>query len=213
MIDDLITLGTREPYRMFTSRAEYRLLLREDNADLRLREHGHTVGLLPIEEYRRFVFKKEQIETELARVRSSRLLPSAASPELLATIGLEGSQNGFSFEQLLRRPDISYEQLAAFDPEADLVPLVIREQVEIQIKYQGYIDRQLDQVTKMRGLEEAIIPAGFDYAQLSGLTVEVREKLERTRPDTLGQASRIPGVTPVAIAILSVSLKSKGNRE
>jgi tRNA uridine 5-carboxymethylaminomethyl modification enzyme len=133
------------------------------------------------------------------------------APELLATIGLEGSQNGFSFEQLLRRPDISYEQLAAFDPEATLVPLAVREQVEIQIKYQGYVDRQLEQVAKMRGLEEAKIPSGFAYAQLSGLTAEVREKLERTRPDTLGQASRIPGVTPVAIAILSVFLKSKGN--
>lgn len=210
MIDDLVTLGTREPYRMFTSRAEYRLLLREDNADLRLRERGHGVGLVPEVEYRPFLEKRERIGAELARLQGAKLLPSGADPDVLAAFALTGLQNAVTHEQLLRRPDITYKELCRIDPRAAEVSPVVREQVEIQIKYQGYIERQLDQVERARKLEGARVPAGFDYGALPGLTAEVREKLAKFRPDTLGQASRIQGVTPAAVGILALALKARG---
>uniref|UniRef100_A0A831XM84 tRNA uridine 5-carboxymethylaminomethyl modification enzyme MnmG n=1 Tax=Geobacter metallireducens TaxID=28232 RepID=A0A831XM84_GEOME len=210
MIDDLVTLGTREPYRMFTSRAEYRLLLREDNADLRLRERGHAVGLVREEEYRRFLEKREQIGAELARLRTAKLLPSEADPAFLAEFGMTGLQNALTHEQLLRRPDITYGELGRIDPLAAELPPAVREQVEIQIKYQGYIERQLEQVERARKLEGTAIPADFDYAAIPGLSAEVREKLARFRPDTLGQASRIQGVTPAALGILALALKARG---
>lgn len=212
MIDDLVTLGTREPYRMFTSRAEYRLLLREDNADLRLREHGHAVGLLPEEEYRSFQEKRERIGAELERVRRAKIVPSEADPDFLAEFNLTGMQNALTFEQLLRRPDITYAELARIDGESREVSPHVAEQVEIQVKYQGYIDRQLDQVERSRKLETARIPEGFDYLAIAGLTAEVRDKLHKFRPDTLGQASRIPGVTPAAITVISIALKARGER-
>jgi len=210
MIDDLVTLGTQEPYRMFTSRAEYRLLLREDNADLRLRERGHAVGLVREEEYRRFLEKRERIGAELARLKTTKLLPSAADPAFLEKFGMGTLQNALTYEQLLRRPDISYEELVRIDPQAAEMPPAVREQVEIQIKYQGYIERQLDQVERSRKLEATVIPADFDYAAIAGLSTEVREKLARFRPDTLGQASRIQGVTPAALGILALALKVRG---
>lgn len=210
MIDDLVTLGTREPYRMFTSRAEYRLLLREDNADLRLRERGHAVGLVPEGAYQRFLEKRERIGAELARLKGTKLLPSEADPDFLAAFSLTALQNALTYEQLLRRPDITYEELCRIDPRAAEVPPVVREQVEIQIKYQGYIERQLDQVERARKLEGTRVPAGFDYGALPGLSAEVREKLAKFRPDTLGQASRIQGVTPAAVGILSLALKARG---
>ncbi|KAF0218394.1 MAG: tRNA uridine 5-carboxymethylaminomethyl modification [Geobacteraceae bacterium] len=212
MIDDLVTLGTREPYRMFTSRAEYRLLLREDNADLRLREKGHGVGLLPEEEYRKFLDKRVMIEEELGRLQRTRILPSEADPAFLEDFGLTGMQNAVSLEQLLRRPDMTYTELGRIDPLSGDTPVLVAEQVEIQVKYQGYIDRQLEQVERARKLESARIPADFDYGGMSGLTAEVREKLQKFRPDTLGQASRIPGVTPAAISILSITLKARSGR-
>jgi tRNA uridine 5-carboxymethylaminomethyl modification enzyme len=211
MIDDLVTLGTREPYRMFTSRAEYRLLLREDNADLRLRERGHVLGLVPEEEYARFLEKRERIAAELERVRQSKILPSEAPHDFLAAFNLTGLQNAITFEQLLRRPDFSYAELARIDSFSGNVPVAISEQVEIQVKYQGYINRQLEQVDRARKLEWTRIPDGFDYACMPGLTAEVREKLMRFKPDTLGQASRIQGVTPAAISVLSIALKAWNN--
>ena len=212
MIDDLVTLGTREPYRMFTSRAEYRLLLREDNADLRLREKGHALGLVAEEEYRRFLEKREQIAEELLRVRQSKVLPSEADPALLEEFDLIGMQNALTFEQLLRRADITYAELARFDAASREIPAMIAEQVQIQVKYQGYIERQMEQVERSRKLEGTRIPDGFDYAGIPGMTAEVREKLIRFRPDTLGQASRIQGVTPAAISVLSIALKARSNR-
>ncbi|RNC67689.1 MAG: tRNA uridine-5-carboxymethylaminomethyl(34) synthesis enzyme MnmG [Desulfuromonadales bacterium] len=210
MIDDLVTLGTREPYRMFTSRAEYRLLLREDNADLRLREQGHGVGLVREEEYGRFVEKRQRIGAELERLRGTKLLPSEADPDFLSAFGMTGLQNALTFEQLLRRPDITYEELRRIDSLAADVPPAVQEQVEIQIKYQGYIERQLDQVERSRKLEGTRIPADLEYAAIPGLSAEVREKLEKFRPDTLGQASRIQGVTPAAVGILSLAIKARG---
>lgn len=212
MIDDLVTLGTREPYRMFTSRAEYRLLLREDNADLRLREKGHEIGLVPEEEFGRFLEKRGEIVAELERVRQSKILPSEADPGFLDEFDLTGLQNSLTYEQLLRRPDFTYAELARIDAASGAVPAVIAEQVEIQVKYQGYINRQMEQVERARKLEGARIPEEFDYAVLPGLTAEVREKLLRFKPDTLGQASRIQGVTPAAISILSIALKSWNGR-
>lgn len=209
MIDDLVTLGTREPYRMFTSRAEYRLLLREDNADLRLRERGHAVGLVPHEEYRRFLVKRERIGAELGRLRTAKLLPSEADPAFLGKFGMTNLQNALTFEQLLRRPDITYEELCRIDPGAVAVSPDVREQVEIQIKYQGYIERQLDQVERARKLEGTAIPADLDYGVIPGLSAEVREKLQKFRPDTLGQASRIQGVTPAAVGILALAIKGR----
>ncbi len=209
MIDDLVTLGTREPYRMFTSRAEYRLLLREDNADLRLREHGHAVGLVPEEAYGRFLMKREQIANELERLQQRKLLPSEADPAFLSEFEMVGLQNALTFTQLLRRPDIGYEELERLDAESAAVPPQVREQVEIQVKYQGYIDRQLEQVRRQERMEGARIPSDFDYAALPGITAEVREKLQRFRPDTLGQASRISGITPAAVAVLSIALKAR----
>lgn len=212
MIDDLVTHGTREPYRMFTSRAEYRLILREDNADLRLRDTGHAVGLVPEVEYRAFLKKREAIATELDRVRHAKILPSVSDPGFLEEFDLSGMQNALTFEQLLRRPDFTYSDLARIDAGTRFVPAKIAEQVEIQIKYQGYIDRQLEQVERARKLEGTRIPEGFDYAVTPGLTAEVREKLIHFRPDTLGQASRIPGMTPAAISVLSIYLKAWSSR-
>ena len=209
MIDDLVTLGTKEPYRMFTSRAEYRLLLREDNADLRLRELGYRLGLVPEEDYLRFVGKREAIGVQLEKLQKAKLLPSEAAPDFVADFGLEGIQNSLTYEQLLRRPDVTYAELTRLDPSLADVAKDVREQVEIQVKYHGYIDRQLEQVRRMAKMEGTRIPISFDYAAVAGLTAEVREKLIRMQPATLGQASRIPGVTPAAVAILSIAIKVK----
>lgn len=212
MIDDLVTLGTREPYRMFTSRAEYRLLLREDNADLRLRDRGHEVGLVGEDEYGAFLEKRQRIERELGRVRETKILPSTTDQGFLHDFGLVGMQNAMSLEQLLRRPDVTYQELMRVDPAAGDVLPQIREQVEIQVKYQGYIDRQLDQVERARKFETTAIPSSFDYSGISGLSTEVTEKLRKFKPDTLGQATRIPGVTPAAISILSIVLKARSRK-
>ncbi|RQW76911.1 MAG: tRNA uridine-5-carboxymethylaminomethyl(34) synthesis enzyme MnmG, partial [Geobacter sp.] len=209
MIDDLVAMGTREPYRMFTSRAEYRLLLREDNADLRLREQGHAVGLLPDDDYLAFLAKKKNISKEVTRLRQVKILPSEADGAFLAKFGLIGMQNAVTLEQFLRRPDVTYEDLSRFDASCCDIDGTVAEQVEIQVKYQGYIDRQLEQVERSRKLEACRIPSGLDYFGLPGLTAEVREKLERFRPDTLGQASRISGITPAAITVISIALKAR----
>jgi tRNA uridine 5-carboxymethylaminomethyl modification enzyme len=216
MIDDLVTLGTKEPYRMFTSRAEYRLLLREDNADLRLREAGYQLGLVTEQEFALFAEKRRMISEELERIAVTRLQHSDNQLEVLARRGLEDIQKGTTLEHLLKRPDICYSDLAELDDVSRGTPAVIREQVEIQTKYKGYIDRQLEQIEQSRKMETTRIPVKLDYASVKSLTTEVREKLTKNRPDTLGQASRIPGVTPAAISILAIALKSsswKGNSE
>jgi len=209
MIDDLVTLGTKEPYRMFTSRAEYRLLLREDNADVRLREKGHSVGLVQDDVFGRFLKKREMIAAEFARICSARLVLDEREQEFLSRHGLADVQKGTTLEHLLRRPEITYGVLAEFDDVSRETPPEVCEQVEIQVKYKGYIERQLEQVERARKLEGTLVPEGLDYFSINGLTTEVREKLARSRPDTLGQASRIPGVTPAAISVLSIALKAK----
>jgi len=209
MIDDLVTLGTKEPYRMFTSRAEYRLLLREDNADLRLREMGHGLGLVTDDDYQYFVTKRAAVGEQLEKLQQTKLLPSEAAPDFVADFALADLQNSLTYEQLLKRPDVTYADLARLDPSLGGVAQEVREQVEIQVKYKGYIDRQLEQVRRMAKMEAARIPSDFAYAALAGLTAEVREKLIRLQPATLGQASRIPGMTPAAVGILSIAIKVK----
>jgi tRNA uridine 5-carboxymethylaminomethyl modification enzyme len=208
MIDDLVTLGTKEPYRMFTSRAEYRLLLREDNADLRLREKGYTVGLLPDTEYSAFIHKRELIHVEQLRIAHQRLSLNDQESAFLNGCNLSDIQKGTTLEQLLRRPEITYAELVKFDVVSRETREDVREQVEIQIKYQGYIERQMEQIDRARNLENTRLPTGLDYSCINGLTTEVREKLIKYRPDTLGQASRIPGVTPAAISVVSIAIKS-----
>ncbi|HET6421847.1 MAG TPA: tRNA uridine-5-carboxymethylaminomethyl(34) synthesis enzyme MnmG [Geobacteraceae bacterium] len=208
LIDDLVTLGAKEPYRMFTSRAEYRLLLREDNADLRLRDKGYEVGLLAEEEYGAFLQKRASIGEELERLRRGRIVASELNQHFLERHGLTGMNNALTLEQFLRRPDITYADLYEVDPDSRDVPAAVREQAEIQVKYKGYIDRQHQEVEKSAKMEGTRIPGDLDYASISGLSAEVREKLQRFKPDTLGQASRIPGITPAAVTILSIVIKT-----
>jgi tRNA uridine 5-carboxymethylaminomethyl modification enzyme len=205
LIDDLVNLGTKEPYRMFTSRAEYRLLLREDNADQRLTELGYRAGLVTEERWERYVAKLHQISRGRERLRAVRVAPS--DRDTANRLGLGELKNGVSLEELLRRPEISIEDLLFLDDTLTSLGRNVREQLEIGTKYEGYIQRQVDQVERFRRTETMAISPDFDYDGISGLSAEVREKLKRVRPLTLGQASRIPGVTPAAIAILAVLLR------
>lgn len=209
MIDDLVTLGTKEPYRMFTSRAEYRLLLREDNADLRLCDKGYAIGLISDNQYSSFLHKRELIMKEQTRIATTRLTMTDQEIAFLKEQHLTDIQKGTSLEQLLRRPEITYAELAAFDIVSHETHPGVREQVEIQVKYKGYIDRQLEQIGRARNLEQALLPKDLNYSCIKGLTTEVLEKLSKFRPDTLGQASRIPGITPAAISVISIALKAK----
>jgi tRNA uridine 5-carboxymethylaminomethyl modification enzyme len=207
LIDDLVNLGTREPYRMFTSRAEYRLLLREDNADQRLTEIGYRLGLSTEARWRQLECKLEQLGRGRERLRQVRLTPS--DRDALEKLGLGELKNGASLEELLRRPEISVDALLFLDAELTSLPAEVREQLEICVKYAGYIERQLEQVARFCQTEAVAIPADFDYAAVSGFSAEVRDKLNRVRPLTLGQAARIPGVTPAAIGILAVQLRRR----
>jgi len=204
MIDDLVTKGVTEPYRMFTSRAEYRLLLRSDNADLRLRDKGHAVGLVRAPEYERFLAKRMQIAAEVARLESTKVNPTAAVNRLLGDLDSAPLKSVLTLADLLRRPEIEYRMLACFVPPTIALPLAVTEQVTIQVKYQGYIERQEAQVARFRKLETKPLASDLDYNAIGGLSTEVREKLSAVRPTSLGQASRISGITPAAIAILDV---------
>ena len=209
LIDDLVTRGTREPYRMFTSRAEYRLLLREDNADLRLMEIGHALGLVSDGDMADVRDRKKQIAAELARVRSTTIRPIENVNRYLLEKGTRPLRTGVGLDQLLKRAELNYDavqELAA--PAAALEDRVTR-QVEIEIKYEGYIARQNREVEKFKNLESALIPEDFDYAQVHGLSNELKEKLSAVRPLSLGQASRIDGITPAAISVLMITLKAR----
>lgn len=209
LIDDLVSMDIREPYRMFTSRAEYRLELREDNADLRLTELGRQIGLVDDDAYRRYQTKAAQIQSERTRLHRTVLKPT---PERLnATDFVEILETGelkqpTSLAELLKRPALRYEQIARLVPPQDALPAAVKEQVEIQIKYDGYIQRQQRQIHQFKKLENFRIPEAFDYADVPGLKTEAREKLTRIRPASIGQASRLPGVSPADISILTVML-------
>jgi len=207
MIDDLITSGTQEPYRMFTSRAEYRLLLREDNADLRLTPKGRELGLVADMRWEAFTNKREAIEKETSRLESFRFSPEKIDQTLAASILGEPLAKSNTALELLRRPNIDYDGLLTLLGEQRRVAPVVSEQVMIQIKYQGYIERQQNEIERLQRHEMTVLPESIDYKKVRGLSSEVREKLEQARPNSLGQAARISGVTPAAISILLVHLK------
>ena len=210
LIDDLVTKGTDgEPYRMFTSRAEYRLLLREDNADLRLTEIGYRIGLADKGFYEKTERKKFTVGGLVGRLNNKRLNPTTEINLRLEGLGSTPLRNHCSLAQLLRRPELSFANLAEFDPELASIPSAIGLQAEVEIKYFGYVQRQLEGVERFRKMEEARLPENMDYGMIQGLSREVREKLQRIRPRSLGQAARISGITPAAISILSVHLKKQ----
>ena len=207
LIDDLVTLDIREPYRMFTSRAEYRLALREDNADLRLTEIGRQIGLVDDDTYSRFQNKASSIQTELKRLDETRLIPNAATVDRLANIVETGElKQPTLLADLLKRPELCYEHIALLEPPDEELPPAVKEQVEIQIKYDGYIQRQQRQIHQFKKLENLRIPDTFNYVNVHGLKTEAREKLEKIRPASIGQASRLPGVSPADVSILMVML-------
>ncbi len=209
MIDDLVTRGTREPYRMFTSRAEYRLLLRQDNADLRLLEKGYRLGLISEQDYAGFQEKKAMIEEEKQRLRSVWVKPTPEINEILKNRSTPQLEQPASLEQLLKRPELSYADIKAMNGHRTDLPGVVEQQVEIQCKYEGYIKRQFEQVEKFKRLENKRIPEDFNYDEVQGLSRELQGRLKEVRPLSLGQASRIAGVTPAAISILAIWLEKK----
>lgn len=210
LIDDLITCGTQEPYRMFTSRAEYRLMLREDNADLRLTETGRQLGLVDDERWRLFDTKRHAIEAEAQRLRDTWVRPESLPAEAGQRVLGQPLNRESSLLDLLRRPDVTYQALMSLPGVSRAVgDEKVAEQVEIQAKYSGYIRRQQDEIARQRRHEDTPIPTGFDYHTVKGLSAEVQEKLLRVQPETVGQAARIPGVTPAAISLLLVYLKKK----
>lgn len=207
LIDDLVTLDIREPYRMFTSRAEYRLALREDNADLRLTEIGRKIGLVKDDVYDKFQKKASSIESELKRLDEIRLVPNASTVDRLAKIVETGElKQPTLLADLLKRPELRYEHIVGLVPPPEELPPAVKEQVEIHIKYDGYIQRQQRQIHQFKRLENLRIPDTFNYADVRGLKTEAREKLEKIRPASIGQASRLPGVSPADISILMVML-------
>ena len=211
LIDDLVTKGTREPYRMFTSQAEHRLLLREDNADLRLMDFGRQFGLISDDMYGRFSQKRKQIDRELERLRNTRVNPGERVQEALRNVGTAEISAAATLIELLRRPQISYDDIMKLAPSPEDLLDEAKDQVTIQVKYEGYIRRQWTQVKHMQKLESRKIPPDFDYESVRGITAEAREKLLEIRPFSVGQASRISGVSPADISVLLVMLeKAKG---
>jgi len=210
LIDDLVTKGTTEPYRMFTSRAEYRLHLREDNADLRLREKGYEVGLVKKEDYQIFLDKKIAIGKTLSRISEARVNPTKENNEILQQWRSAPLKKDSSLREILKRPEIHFNDLFVFDPSLGSLPALVLDQAEIQVKYEGYMKRQMEEIQRFKKLEETIFPEVFDFGSIIGLSTEVMEKLKKIRPHSLGQASRVSGVTPAAISILMVNLKKHG---
>jgi tRNA uridine 5-carboxymethylaminomethyl modification enzyme len=212
MIDDLITRGTNEPYRMFTSRAEYRLMLREDNADLRLMEIGHDIGLIDPDTLREVKERKRQIADEIKRVKAIVIKPSSDVNTYLTAMTSKPITNGVTLDQLIKRAELDYRAVQTLAESSETISRKVAKQVEIELKYEGYIRRQLAEVEKFKNLENIKIPDTFSFTEVQGLSNELREKLSTIRPVSLGQASRIDGMTPAAISVLMVALKASGNR-
>ncbi len=211
LIDDIVTKGTNEPYRMMTSRAEYRLLLRQDNADLRLTEIGHDVGLISEERYQKFLTKKANIEKEIQRLKNTIVKPTEEVNKLLIDCGTSPLTTGTKMAELLKRTELDYEKLASIDPERPELTLQEKEEVEIQVKYEGYIKMQEAQVEKFKKLETKLLPEDIDYKSINGLCLEARQKLDKFRPRSIGQASRISGVSPADISVLLIYLQVNKN--
>lgn len=212
MIDDLVTRGTREPYRMFTSRAEYRLMLREDNAALRLMEIGCELGLIDNDLRRDVRERKKQIAAEIKRVRSVVVKPTAAANDFLTGKGTQAIRSGIYLDQLLKRAELDYHTVETLSPCPDGIARDVSHQVEIEIKYEGYIDRQLREIEKFKNLEMIKIPEHFDFTKVHGLSNELKEKLSAVKPVSLGQTSRVDGITPAAISVLMIALKASGKQ-
>ncbi|MBR2831893.1 MAG: tRNA uridine-5-carboxymethylaminomethyl(34) synthesis enzyme MnmG [Oscillospiraceae bacterium] len=210
LIDDLVTKGTNEPYRMMTSRSEYRLLHRQDNADLRMARHGLRIGLISRARYDRIMEKYAAVDRELQRLERTHLAPTEALNGFLALRGTTPPPSGVSLAALIRRPQVDYDSLAPFDPDRPALPRVVAREVEISLKYAGYIQRQNRQVEDFRRMEGRLIPEDTDYDSILGLRIEARQKLSRIRPRSIGQAGRISGVSPADIAALMIWLEKNG---
>ena len=212
LIDDIVTKGTNEPYRMMTSRAEYRLLLRQDNADLRLTPIGHEIGLISDERYQKFLNKKQNIEKEIERLKKLVVKPEKKVNNLLERAGTSILTNGTKMSELLKRTELDYEMLKEIDPDRPTLSRQEKEEVEIQIKYEGYIKLQEEQVAKFKKLETKILPEDINYEELKGISLEARQKLNKFKPHSIGQASRISGVSPADVSVLLVYLQQKNNK-
>jgi len=213
LIDDIVTKGTLEPYRMMTSRAEYRLILRQDNADLRLTDIGKDIGLIDDIRYQKFIKKKKMVLEEIERLKNTVLKPDVHLEAFLRGKNSSFSNQGISLYELIKRPEISYFELHDLDKERDNLPKNVTEQVEIQIKYEGYIKKQLNQVEQFKKLEKRKIPENIDYESISGLRLEARQKLGKVRPVSIGHASRISGVSPADISVLLVYMENYSRKE
>ena len=211
MVDDLVTRGTREPYRMFTSRAEYRLMLREDNASLRLMETGHELGLISDDTLKDIKSCKARIDNEIRRIKQTVIKPDDHVNQYLQRSGTQPIQSGIYLDQLLKRSELGYETVKALAKPPQTLDRKVTEQVEIEIKYEGYIQKQLAEIEKFKNMEQIKIPERLDFSSIHGLSNEVKEKLSHTRPTSLGQASRIDGITPAAISVLMVAIKAAGH--
>ena len=207
LIDDIVTKGTNEPYRMMTSRAEYRLLLRQDNADLRLTEIGHEIGLISDERYEKFLIKKQDIENEIERLKNTVVRPTEKVNTFLEKHGTSKLSTGSKLSELLKRTEITYKDLAEIDDKRPDLSLQVQEEVEIQIKYEGYIKMEEEQVTKFKKMENKLLSADIDYSKIKGLSLEARQKLDKIKPGSIGQASRISGVSPADINVLLIYLQ------
>ena len=207
LIDDLVTKGTNEPYRLLTSRAEYRLLLRHDNADLRLTDIGHKIGLITEDRFVRFTAKKEAISAEKKRLEAVRIKPSEETQRVIREAGGSELKDGILAADLLKRPEMNYSHIKALVPSDIELDPDVEEQVEIQVKYEGYIEKSLQQVDKMKKMENKRIPDNIDYSAISGLASEARQKLIEVQPLSLAQASRISGVNPADVSILMVYIE------
>jgi tRNA uridine 5-carboxymethylaminomethyl modification enzyme len=212
LIDDLVTKDNREPYRMMTSRAEYRLLLRQDNADLRLRKYGYEAGLITQKQYEYVCEKEEKIREEINRLKKVRIGAAAANQEILQSLGSAPLKTACSIAELICRPELSYEKTALLDPDRPSLSRDVAEQVEINIRYEGYIDRQKKQVEQFEKLEHRRIPDWIDYDDVGSLRNEARQKLKEFMPSSIGQASRISGVTPADVTVLLIYLEKKRGR-
>ncbi len=209
LIDDIVTKGTNEPYRMMTSRAEYRLLLRQDNADLRLTKIGHDVGLISDERYERFLKKKANIESEVERLKNTIVKPTSKVNEFLESVGTTKLSTGSKLAELLKRTEVTYEKLGVIDENRPKLSKQEMEEVEIQVKYEGYIKMQEQQVEKFKKLEEKLLPEDIDYENFQGISLEARQKLNKFKPRSIGQASRISGVSPADISVLLIYLETR----
>lgn len=208
LIDDLVTKGTNEPYRMMTSRCEYRLTMRQDNADFRLTEKGHEIGLVSDKRYEKMVEKRENIEKEISRLKNVMISPNEENNEILEKIGSNPIKTGYSLFDLIKRPELTYKKLEVLDPDRPELPKFQQIQVQTEIKYQGYIKKQMADIGKFKKLENKKLDHDIDYSKINGLKKESAEKLNKIKPDSIGQASRISGVSPADINVLLIRLKS-----